>query len=668
MSVQRFGMGRQLVWKTDLYVVKRLLPGSRVVLENLQTAQARAVPFAELAQALFAGELRFLPQGKAAGQAPERPAPALADYPAPLRALAEYRLMAIQPLLDLPSSARTRQAVKARVAAIQHTQAAGEPLPKEAISPASMYRWMRVYTQSGGDLRALMGNSQSQGGKQQARLEADVEALLQAVLADRYFVAERVTTDDIFLEILLRVEEANRLRHAEEKLSAPSRATVGRRIQALDQQQKVSAKRGRRAAQREATQFGKMAYPTLPLERVEIDHTPLDLIVVDGEDNLPLGRPTFTYCVDTATRYPLGFYLGFEPPSYLTVMACLHHAILDKGDVRTRYATQHAWLACGVPTILATDHGKEFIGVDLQDACQALGIQLHYMPIAMPHFKAAVERMFATLNTGLLHTLPGTTFSNPRARGAYPSEARACIDLADLAQALHIFLLDVYAENFHRGLGEVPARRWEAVTQEGFFPRLPASAAELKILLGRVAQRRLWHYGISFQNLRYNAPELAALRHRLGEAPVKIKYDPGDLGALYVYDPEAQTYLEIPCLEGEYARGLSLWKHRVILNLARQGRDQVNQLALARAKRQIQGLVAASRTAKKTKTRSRARLARWETGGQPLARTDSGLPETAASSPSLLLERLPMEVDQVLIEDLESEGWSATYDLPNPKP
>jgi putative transposase len=75
----------------------------------------------------------------------------------------------------------------------------------------------------------------------------------------------------------------------------------------------------------------------------------VDLIVVDAADLLPLGRPTLTYCLDTATRYPLGFYLGFEPPSYLTVMACLYHAILVKPDIRARYATQHDWLAYGIP-------------------------------------------------------------------------------------------------------------------------------------------------------------------------------------------------------------------------------------------------------------------------------------------------------------------------------
>jgi len=31
---------------------------------------------------------------------------------------------------------------------------------------------------------------------------------------------------------------------------------------------------------------------------VEIDHTRCDSLVIDERDNLPLGRPTLTYCLD----------------------------------------------------------------------------------------------------------------------------------------------------------------------------------------------------------------------------------------------------------------------------------------------------------------------------------------------------------------------------------
>lgn len=671
MSAQRFSTGKQFVWRDVVYEVKRLLPGGMIDIERVQTAESHIVPFADLAQALFAGELRFTARRSIASRAATSKRVTLSDHAPHLRAVAEYRLDVIRPLLSLGPHERTRGMVASRVAEIKQARRAGESFPKTAISVASIYRWIRDYEQSGNDIRALVGNSQQQGGKDQSRLEDDVEAIVHAVIQDRYYVSERVTCDDIYLEVALRVEEENRFRHEGEKLAAPSRTTIWRRIDALDEMGKLIAKRGKRVAKRESTQYGKMEYPVIPLERVEIDHTPMDVIVVDGQDNLPLGRPTLTYCLDTTTRYPLGFYVGFDPPSYLTVMQCLHHAILAKGDMRERYGTQHDWIACGIPAVLIIDNGKEFIGNDLPDACNSLGIELIQMPIRTPHFKAAVERMFRTINTGLLHKLPGTTFSNPQQRGEYKSEEEACIDLQDLDTVLHIFLLDVYAERFHRGLGGIPARRWESITHEGFFPRLPASAEELKILLGRVTHRVIQPYGIEFMRLRYNSRSLAPLRTYLGGAKVKIKYDPTDLGHIHVYDPQEQVYIEVECLDREYACGLSLWKHRVILHWARKEQAQVDILGLARAKRRIQEIVEESKADKRIKSRSR--IARWTTGGKPVGRGE----ETDATPDKSVPPQLPppspaesgpssLDLDfSVTLDDLGNEEWSAGYDLPD---
>jgi len=668
MSTQRFSTGKQFIWRGVTYQVKRLLAKGMISIENVHTAEMQVVRFVELAAALFAGELDFLVPRRSAVSPMKRGPANLSDYPAHLRELAEYRLAVIRPLLASGWGKHTRDDVAARVAEVKAAEQMTYDCPKRSISVASVYRWMHAYSESGGDVRALVGNSRRQGGKDRSRLEAEVEAIVRAVIEDRYYVSEQVTTDDIYLEVLLRIAEENQVRHEREKLAPPSRTTIWRRIATLDEGKKLIAKRGKRAARQALTQYDKMNYPTLPLERTEIDHTRLDLIVVDERDNLPLGRPTFTYCMDTATRYPLGFYIGFDPPSYLTVMACLYHTILTKGNVCEVYGTEHEWIACGIPFTLIVDNGKEFIGADLQDACLSLGIELVQMPVKMPHFKAAVERMFGTLNTGLLHTLPGTTFSTPEQRGEYPSEQEACITLQELDQVFHIFLLDVYAESFHSGLGDIPARRWEAITASGFFPRLPESAQDLKILLGRVTYRKIAPAGIQFLKLRYNSPDLAALRTHLGEQKAKIKYDPADLGRIYVYDAESQVYIPVECLEGEYAQGLSLWKHRVILNLARRENDNVDLLALARAKRKIQDIVQASKSNKRMKSRSR--VARWESGSQSTREHLKDTPSGAGETPPLLPEppcHAPGTAYNLIVdlEDLEREGWSADYDLPN---
>ncbi|HSH79636.1 MAG TPA: Mu transposase C-terminal domain-containing protein [Herpetosiphonaceae bacterium] len=278
-----------------------------------------------------------------------------------------------------------------------------------------------------------------------------------------------------------------------------------------------------------------------------------------------------------------------------------------------------------------------------------------------PQFKAGIERLFGTLNTKLFHTLPGTTFGSISQRGDYDSEAEACICLRDLQQMLTMFVVDVYAEQFHRGLQGVPVRCWEQALHAGFVPRVPGSADDLLVLLGRSVHRVIHPYGIEFETLRYNCAALGTLRQRLAGQPVKVKYHPADLSRMYVYDPVDHRYITVPALAQEYTAGLSLWKHRVIRRAVLVEQQTVDLAALGRAKRKIQEVVTAARKEKPVHTR--ARMARWGT-----QRPQTPAPADAAPSDSR-----PSATDPaVLFSDDGSagDGWTITYPScsPNERP
>jgi putative transposase len=352
------------------------------------------------------------------------------------------------------------------------------------------------------------------------------------------------------------------------------------------------------------------------------------------------------------------------------VMECLYHAILPKGDVRRQYGTRHEWLACGVPYTLVVDNGKEFVGHDLRDSCESLGIILQQLPVRTPHLKAAIERAFGTVNTGILHKLPGTTLSGIVQRGDYDSLKYASLRLGELDQILHIFLLDIYAERFHRGLQGIPARRWEEALQQGFFPRVPVKADDVHILLGRTAYRTLHHYGVELESLRYNDASLGPLRARLASVKgkrnagnrcslqehgqVKVKYHPNDLSRIHVYDPFAGVYLEVPALAQTYTQGLSLWKHRVIRRFVLEQQQRVDIVALGEAKRQIQEIVQESKE-RTAGLRTRARIGRWQSGEQ----TDTTAPATGATWP----DEPPAPLSDLALDD-STEGWRVSYTLP----
>jgi len=648
MSRQRFSSGARFRWHEATYQVVRLLPGGQANLEDILTGAISIVETSALVYALFADELQFVSEdGHAMPDRETNEAPlSLSDYPEALVDVARYRLDVIRQLLEMEQ--RTRAAVLARIREIKAAQPeCSEHSLHGSLSAAAIYRWIGAYVRSGQDLRALIPAVHARGGKQTKRLRSEAEALMELVIQDKYQVHEKVTIDDVHHELAVRVGEENRVRPTQDQLKLPSRATLARRIEASSAGQDHKRRRGKRSAQ-----YGLTPYPELPLERVEIDHTRSDLVVIDDRDDLPLGRMTLTYCLDTATRYPLGYYLGFEPPSYLTVMECLHDAIRPKEETRKQYGTEHEWLAYGLPATLVIDNGREFIGHDLEDACLLLGIVLQYTPVRTPQFKAGVERMFGSLNTMFFHTLPGTTFSNPQVRSDYASAGQACVYLSEVDRLLNLFLVDIYAERFHRGLNDIPARCWEERVQHGFAPALPPSAEELSILLGRTASRVIHPYGIEFASLRYNGDELLSLRTRLKGKPAKVKYHPADLSCLYVYDPYEEGYLRVPALAQEYTQGLSLWKHRVIRHAVLETQDRVDLEALGKAKRKIQQIVEAGRQRKRQATRSR--IARWDTAGRPSRQAA----ERETEAKTLLLVSDPAPVP--LLPE-EAASWEIGY-------
>ncbi len=351
-----------------------------------------------------------------------------------------------------------------------------------------------------------------------------------------------------------------------------------------------------------------------------------------------------TLALDVHSGFPLGCYVGFEPPSYRTVQSCLLHAILPKEDVRARYGTQHPWLAYGLPETLVVDNGPEFVGRDLDDACGQLGIVIERTPVRQPWYKGSIERHFRTHNTGLVHTLPGTTAS---VGGDDPS-GQASLTLDAFWRVLHVFLLDIYAERFHTGLDGVPARLWARSIAAGVVPGLPASADEARILLGRCATRTIRRTGIHFETLRYQSPDLAPLqRHVPHGAALRIKYDPADLGALYVFDAEpVGRWLRIPAIDQAYAGGLSLWAHRVIRAQVLRERGRVDMQALAAAKAQIEEVVLHEYTQTRRQRRRKvaARFLGRERAGDD--RPPLGPPISAAATQSV--EGPQMSLDDIV--------------------
>jgi putative transposase len=158
--------------------------------------------------------------------------------------------------------------------------------------------------------------------------------------------------------LIQRVHEACRI----EGLPPPHRSTIQRRVDELDLLG-AARRRGEVSLEAEVTPSAGRFHAERPNDVWQIDHTIVDLIVVDKETRLPIGRPFLTLAVDICTRMVAGFHLSLDAPGSASVGLCLLHAVYDKTSWLQERGIEHPWPVAGLPSVLHCDNGP---GISLQ--------------------------------------------------------------------------------------------------------------------------------------------------------------------------------------------------------------------------------------------------------------------------------------------------------------
>lgn len=501
--------------------------------------------------------------------------------PVKMKEEAKLRHFVIEPLLKLRGE-KLKPYIKDRT----------KELKKQGykVSERSTYRWLSDYTKSDDSIESLVSYTQDSGPKDKL-IQGEVEFIIEEVMDTHYKRREHTNPKKVHYGVIHKIDLENlKRKEGEEKLKYPSISTIRRRIKESDTYERDKERLGHAEARKKHGSVQMLEKPKHPLQKVEIDHTNLDLIIVD-KDGLVIGRPTVTSALDKYTGYPHGVYVGFEPPSYTSVMYCLLHAFATKDYLKERYpSVQNEWLAYGLPELLVTDRGKEFKSKHLKEACLQLDIQLAHNPPRKPWYKGSIERHFRTLNEGLVHQLPGTTFSNVVKKGDYDPEKHAALTLDEFLENLHIFLVDVYAKE-PRGNRLSPAKMWEKAIENGFKPAIPDAKLDWKVALMKLGTGSIQSTGIQINYLYYQSEDLKELKARLykkGESnKIKYKYDPSDLTVIYVYDELKREYVEALCTDQAYSQNLTEYSHKMYKKEARieaNGGVNISQIAAARAR------------------------------------------------------------------------------------
>ena len=177
----------------------------------------------------------------------------------------------------------------------------------------------------------------------------------------------------------------------------------------------------------------------------------------------------------------------------------------------------------------------------------------------------------------------------------------------------NIHLVDVYAASKHPTAPGTRLEMWQD-SAAVFPPCIPATPDELLVLLSKRADRTLSPRGIELGGMFYTSDELMALRselasHNLDADRVAVRYNPWDLGEVWVLNPIDNTYLKASAVDPAM-KGMTEYQWRVLKRAIRDRFDQPDHLlSLAAGRNAIRDAVEAAM--QKPSRQRRVRAARF---------------------------------------------------------
>ena len=320
-----------------------------------------------------------------------------------------------------------------------------------------------------------------------------------------------------------------------------------------------------------------------PLHVVEIDHSQLNIDLLDIENGIVLRRPWITLVIDRYSKMILGFYIGYEKPSSYTVLQALRHAIYPKTYLKEQHPNiVKDWPVFGAPRYLVCDNGKDLHSHDTREALARLNTIVCYCEKLRPWFKGLIESTFKTLSE-VMRELPGKTDSNYLKNGRYKSKVFATFTLPHLINYVTHYIVDIYQFKPHDGLRGMPPRIiWDEAIKTTKI-RAPYNLGDMDNALLKTDWRSIKKRCVLIFNLIYgsDSPEFEALLRR-EEIPdlVKIKYDEKNIGKIWVVDwLDENNRIELKCINmPDYADGLPRPVNEIIFALARQNAEKYKKM------------------------------------------------------------------------------------------
>lgn len=568
------------------YRIDKVLDHATVLARDDETQAWKHLSAAEL--------LPRIPDG-GTGVPPAAPLPDLvaddAEY-----ADAQRRLAAIEPLLA--DRFRSEAKVKARAKEV-------------GIGRATLYAWLRTYEDSP-QVSSLIPRKRGRP-KGVNTLESDREAVIAAAIEKCHKTKRRHRVAETVKTVQLMCRNAG--------LTPPHANTIRDRVTALPRAETLRA-RGQGELARNTLQpiAGHFPGADHPLSVVQVDHSKADIILVDDETRLPIGRPWATVAIDVHTRMIAGFIVSMEAPGAFAAGQCIAQAMLPKTELLARLGVEGEWPVWGKPATVHMDNAREFRGHVLQRAFAQYGIKLQLRPVRTPHYGGHIERYMGTLGNET-RNLPGATFSSPAERKGQNPERDAAMTLAEYERYIVDWIVNVYHKRVHSSLRTTPYAKWsEGIVGSPGKPGIglqpvPADPERLRIDFLPFFERGVQRYGISIQGVTYwddvlklrigeKDPETPKLKRRF-----VVRRDPRDISRVWFLDPGTGLHHRIATRDLTRP-AVSLWEWRATQQHLRDtGASMMDEDAVFEAIERLRALAEASVLKSKSARQQRQRVA-----------------------------------------------------------
>lgn len=462
--------------------------------------------------------------------------------------IAKNRLEIIKPLLEIAES-RSEKQVEDRALEFN-------------IHKTTLYRWIQKYEASN-ILSSLIPYHLLKGAPGKLRIREEVELIVSKTIEDLYLGVQKLTVRKVYTAIVQRCKNA--------RLIPPHENTVRARIKLLADKRVMAAREGKGIADRKYRNTdGVFPEGVCPLDVIQIDHTPMDIMVVDEKYRQSIGRPYLTLAIDVFSRMIAGFYISLEEPSYFSVAQCLSCSILPKDALLRSLNISGYWNLWGVPRSIHMDNASEFRGKELQRVCDQYGITIAWRPVARPQFGGHIERLIGTFMREM-HVLPGTTFANIVQRGEYKPEKEAAMTIVELETYVVEFIVNVYHKRMHTGINDVPEHRYEAglfgndTTPGRGLPDKIENEDKFRISLLPTIERTIQRSGVKVDKIAYYSDALRRwikVKENNRARLFIFKRDPRDISVIWFFDPELKEYFPIPYRNVTYPP-ISMWDLRM---------------------------------------------------------------------------------------------------------